>query len=77
MSKLLLTLTLTLGIIGTSYGAPVSFIFNNTTQSMTVFAHDRSASDACQQGRAARPDAGSIEVAKENEAGIITYTVCE
>lgn len=76
MNKLILLVTLTLGS-GIAYAAPLSYIYNITTNNMTVFAHDRTPGDACAAGKALKPEADMIEVSHENEAGIIVYSVCE
>ena len=61
------------GMFGAVSAAPVSYIFNNVTQTMVVFTHDRTSDEACTAARDVRPDAVSIEAAMGN--GI--YVTCK
>lgn len=77
MNKLVLMITLALGVSSVAQGAPLSYIFNHQTDSMVVFKNDRAVSASCDAARLVRPDAQFIEVASTDPEGHPVYVTCK
>ena len=77
MNKLTLAIAITIALTFSSAHA-VSYIFNNTTQHMTVLFAGIADKDAlCAEALLTRPDAQQIEISSLDAAGNIVYTLCD